>query len=891
MDVTSQMPFSPEFRDKLKEKINKTGFDLSYDQKLIRTASQFRKEFEKLFPRKPIKGKLSKIRKKVRKRQKQRSESLKDSYRFINHSNINNLSSNPNFIASKLSQNQMDIARNYNNSQDFLISELHNGSKCTERMNQNSFMTTNRDLSGGIYPEQNSNRDFVDAISCTHTKRQLDFPQNTNDLYHELNNSTEHKEGSRKDSFLISPNKKMRIISTLGGTCKGNCITSQRRSGSMPDKVTSPHSKKRSPNKFFTKRKAHMLGNKMTRESKESSASAIRLGCKPTSGKPGALKRYCSSQEQLTSRPVEKEQKYRKNKPESQLYNYINQRLLIAHNDSCERHNCYCSHRKIKATKPKKITNFKKKIISRISNNIIRNTWDCFQTDALSCNTFIEQHDQSEQASKTSNRDWNKRYYLKTKSFMFKDSAKSPKIMVDIKLMNCGIGSKKEKQPLSSTKPIKIFRNKSKISNYLKKRASGMKLHRISKKNLNQSPENTGYITNLKNISRISTSPSQMRSSNYIFERKRTATAPKEKLKIRKKNTRKFKKKGSPKRTKDNDNLESKEIEIFNINEENTTPDNNQEYREYNSPTPDVCHSKLDAGFDDLEIKTQDDRVNIINIDIDLKKTKKVTPLNLPSDKNNSLASNEEEKRPLQSPKVMANASTSPLLQRNAKTFKNIAVSTKDVDNNTFEIRKSRLFQIYIKNDPLYGNLSEHVYNDYDQQNILSPHDANSALIKVKLIVQRQDKGIHEEIDSTFVNSYFRIGMTTLEYLMNICSMKDYYKKVQASYTDDTLANSIKTLIRIKKMYKIIDVLANIFKLIIQKDKLDDSDLDQNRQLEEIIRDQISTKFKEGPFKMWIDGLKELLQYSTNISSAKGISSETNDKQLSPSNEESTQRN
>lgn len=117
---------------------------------------------------------------------------------------------------------------------------------------------------------------------------------------------------------------------------------------------------------------------------------------------------------------------------------------------------------------------------------------------------------------------------------MFKDSAKSPKIMVDIKLMNCGIGSKKEKQPLNSTKPIKIFRNKSKISSYMKKRTSGMKLHRISTKNLNQSPENTGYITNLKNISRISTSPSQMRSSNYIFERKRTATAPKEKLKIRK---------------------------------------------------------------------------------------------------------------------------------------------------------------------------------------------------------------------------------------------------------------------------------------------------------------------------------------------------------------------
>jgi len=80
------------------------------------------------------------------------------------------------------------------------------------------------------------------------------------------------------------------------------------------------------------------------------------------------------------------------------------------------------------------------------------------------------------------------------------------------------------------------------------------------------------------------------------------------------------------------------------------------------------------------------------------------------------------------------------------KTYKNIAIGTKDVEKGHFEIRKSDLFRIYERNYGLYGDLSEHVYSHYDQQNILSPYDTHSALLKVKMVIQRQEKGIMEEV-------------------------------------------------------------------------------------------------------------------------------------------------
>jgi len=95
-------------------------------------------------------------------------------------------------------------------------------------------------------------------------------------------------------------------------------------------------------------------------------------------------------------------------------------------------------------------------------------------------------------------------------------------------------------------------------------------------------------------------------------------------------------------------NMQSKEIGIFNIHEENTKVSPSQSQKEikcFNSPTPDLSHSQLDVGLEDIETKTQDAKASIINIDIDIKKNSpKVPRINLPSDKNNSLGSNEEVK-------------------------------------------------------------------------------------------------------------------------------------------------------------------------------------------------------------------------------------------------------
>lgn len=149
----------------------------------------------------------------------------------------------------------------------------------------------------------------------------------------------------------------------------------------------------------------------------------------------------------------------------------------------------------------------------------------------------------------------------------------------------------------------------------MKRKEEELEEHQNSLVNPRMSTENTGYITNLKNISRISTSPSQMRTSQYNFESK-NSLSKKEKGKLKRKGTKKVKRE---KRKSVVQELKAKEIEIFNINEEKDNSEVAKEYREFNSPTPDLSHSKLDTGIEDFEAKTQDARVDIINIDIDVK--------------------------------------------------------------------------------------------------------------------------------------------------------------------------------------------------------------------------------------------------------------------------------
>ena len=134
-----------------------------------------------------------------------------------------------------------------------------------------------------------------------------------------------------------------------------------------------------------------------------------------------------------------------------------------------------------------------------------------------------------------------------------------------------------------------------------------------------------------------------------------------------------------------------------------------------------------------------------------------------------------------------------------------------------------------------------------------------SALVKIKLIIQRMEKGVKDESDTNFAKSYFKIGSHTLEYLMNICNLKEYYAKVKLNYSDDNLANSIKTLIRIKKMYRIIDSLASIFKLIKQKEQTGDE------EIAKLIHSEVSWKLKQDPFKMWVESIKQLLPENSSL--------------------------
>jgi hypothetical protein len=54
-------------------------------------------------------------------------------------------------------------------------------------------------------------------------------------------------------------------------------------------------------------------------------------------------------------------------------------------------------------------------------------------------------------------------------------------------------------------------------------------------------------------------------------------------------------------------------------------------------------------------------------------------------------------------------------------------------------------------------------------------------------------------------------------------------------------------------MYKIIDSLSSIFKLIKKKEQTGDD------QILQIIEDQVGISLQEGPFKMWVNAIRELV--------------------------------
>ena len=225
--------------------------------------------------------------------------------------------------------------------------------------------------------------------------------------------------------------------------------------------------------------------------------------------------------------------------------------------------------------------------------------------------------------------------------------------------------------------------------------------------------------------------------------------------------------------------------------------------------------------------RSQKRNQSIININLNENNMRNSNIVNLPSNINNSDSSINKIVNPSVNQETQYDELIFAPIQAQIPSpieTKEVGIGTKE-EITPFEVKETRLYQIFEKYYGIFGELSDHVYNEFDEYNILSPQDTYSALVKIKLIIQRMEKGVKDESDTNFAKSYFKIGSHTLEYLMNICNLKEYYAKVKLNYSDDNLANSIKTLIRIKKMYRVIDSLASIFKLIKQKEQTGDEEI------------------------------------------------------------------
>lgn len=160
--------------------------------------------------------------------------------------------------------------------------------------------------------------------------------------------------------------------------------------------------------------------------------------------------------------------------------------------------------------------------------------------------------------------------------------------------------------------------------------------------------------------------------------------------------------------------MDSKEIGIFNIDEEcknDSISENANKYYMFNSPTPDASGSKLDIGFDDSDVKSHIEKKSMINID--LKQHPRNLKLNLVSNINNSQISNEEDRRlPIGKTQHASTSPTIPLEKKQLKYFKEIGIGTKEPDETQteqFELKKSKLYKLFIENFDNYTALSEYV--------------------------------------------------------------------------------------------------------------------------------------------------------------------------------------
>lgn len=164
--------------------------------------------------------------------------------------------------------------------------------------------------------------------------------------------------------------------------------------------------------------------------------------------------------------------------------------------------------------------------------------------------------------------------------------------------------------------------------------------------------------------------------------------------------------------------MESKEIGIFNIDEEcknDSVSENANKYYMINSPTPDASGTKLDIGFDDSDAKSHIEKKSMINID--LKQHPRNLKLKLVSNINNSQISIEEDRIfPIGKTQHASTSPTIPLDKKPLKYFKEVGIGTKEPDETQteqFELKKSKLYKLFIENFDNYTALSEYVGLSY----------------------------------------------------------------------------------------------------------------------------------------------------------------------------------
>eukprot|EP00347_Sterkiella_histriomuscorum_P011657 403371617 len=199
-----------------------------------------------------------------------------------------------------------------------------------------------------------------------------------------------------------------------------------------------------------------------------------------------------------------------------------------------------------------------------------------------------------------------------------------------------------------------------------------------------------------------------------------------------------------------------------------------------------------------------------------------------------------------------------------AERIKQLEQIQRRLKEQTFweNLRNQALIQqLDWSNSALYGQYKNKGFFKEQNEDIYSQTEVSYYItILRKLYKKKYDDVTKEEIQKAIAQHYDK-SILTLKTLMKQICLDYYFERVSMRYEEQNIHNTIKILVRSKKMYDAIDNILIIFKLTANLEKCADEQVDQKQRIKIRLSDVVKQLIQDHKFfqKKFVFKGKDLL--------------------------------